>query len=268
MPRPIFDDLYAPRDHRWRRVVFRWGLWNIVHRFWLNLQVDGWENIPREGPVIIMGNHISNIDPVVMISFWPGRDVVPIAKIEAFHMPFLRYFVGHWGAIPVKRGSGDMRSLKLALRHIIGGDVVMVYAEGTRSKTGLLKGESGVAYLATKTDALVVPAATWGGRDFPFTWWRSFRRTQVRTVFGPPFRFRYEGRRSPREHFQRMTDEAMYRIAALLPPGLRGVYADVADATTDFLDFDVTWQPPPAGALPARAHYPVMAQRDELGIRG
>jgi hypothetical protein len=72
-------------------------------------------------------------------------------------------------------------------------------------------------------------------------WFRQFRRPQVTIRFGKPFKFRHEGGRLPREHFRAMTDEAMYRIAELLPENLRGVYADLDQATTEFLDFDVSW---------------------------
>jgi 1-acyl-sn-glycerol-3-phosphate acyltransferase len=191
----------------------------------------------------MMGNHMSNLDPVVMISFYPDRDIVPLAKTEAFDRPILRHLVGHWGAIRVRRGEADMTALKSALEHIQHGYVVMLYAEGTRSKTGLIQGKEGSAYMALKTDSVVVPVAIWGTRDFPWTWIREFRRTSIYIRFGQPFRFRREGSGLPREHFAAMTDEAMYRIAALLPEEWRGVYSDLSQATTEHLDFDITWRP-------------------------
>jgi 1-acyl-sn-glycerol-3-phosphate acyltransferase len=240
--------------YHWRRQIFRFGIWNFLYRFWIKLHVEGWENIPADGPVVMMGNHISNLDPVIMISFYPDRDIVPLAKIEAFEQPVLRYFVGHWGAIPVQRGEADLKALKSALEHIRQGYVVMLYAEGHRSKSGLREGQEGSAYLALKTDATVVPVAIWGTRDFPVSWVRDFRRTDVHIHFGQPFRFRSEGRRLPREHFRAMTDEAMYRVAALLPEEWRGVYSDLSQATTEHLDFDVTWER--------------VAQRIPLRVRG
>jgi 1-acyl-sn-glycerol-3-phosphate acyltransferase len=229
--------------YRWRRRVFRLGIWNLLYRFWIRLHVDGWENIPADGPLIMMGNHISNLDPVIMISFYPDRDIVPLAKIEAFSQPVLRYFVGHWGAIPVHRGAGDTTALKLALQQISLGNIVMFYAEGTRSKTGLIEGKVGTAALAIKTDAAVVPVAIWGSRDFPGTWIKDFRRTPVYIRFGRPFKFRSEGRKVVREDLQIMIDEAMYQIARLLPPEWRGIYSDLTKATTAHLDFDLAWRP-------------------------
>jgi 1-acyl-sn-glycerol-3-phosphate acyltransferase len=231
------------RNYRWRRQVFRFGLWNIMFRFWFKMHVEGWENIPADGPLIMMGNHIGVLDPVVMISFFPDRDIVPMAKIEAFQQPILRYFVSHWGAIPVHRGENDIKALKSTLEHVRQGYIGMLYAEGTRSKTGLIQGQEGTVYVALKTNAVVVPVAIWGTREWPATWIRHFRRTPIYLRFGEPFRFRREGRRMPREHFRMMMDEAMYRIAVLLPEKWRGVYSDLSKATTSYLDFDIAWQP-------------------------
>nr|MBN1229794.1 1-acyl-sn-glycerol-3-phosphate acyltransferase [Anaerolineae bacterium] len=229
--------------HDWRRRVFRFGIWNLLYRFWFRLRVEGWENIPSDGPVIMMGNHMGVLDPVIMISFYPDRDIVPLAKIEAFDEPVIRYFVRHWGAIPVKRGTLDLKALKSSIDTIERGLVAMLYAEGTRSKTGLIKGQEGTAYLAHKTGAQVVPVAIWGTRDFPYSWWREFRRTQVTIRFGKPFKFIEVDKRALRDNLEAMTEEAMYRIAAILPPEWRGVYADLSRATQHYIDTEVNWTP-------------------------
>ncbi len=245
---PMFSD----RLYRWRRQFFRWGIWNIAYRFWIKLHVEGWENVPAEGPAIIMGNHIAAADPGVIVSFYPDRDIVPIAKIETLSTPVLRFFVSHWGAIPINRGEADLKALKTAVELIQRNYVLMLYAEGTRSHSGLIQGQEGSAYIALKTDALIIPAAIWGTESFPKKWIREFHRTHVYLRFGQPFKLRHEGGKLPREHFRAMTDEAMYRISELLPPHLRGMYNDLSQATAEFLDFDVTWRPA-TRALPRRA---------------
>jgi 1-acyl-sn-glycerol-3-phosphate acyltransferase len=221
----------------------RFAVWNVLYRFWIKMHVHGWENIPAEGPVLMMGNHINMLDPVVMVSFYPDRDVVPMAKIEAFNQPLMRFFVRHWGAIPINRGEADMKALKLTFDYLEQGKIVMLYAEGHRSKTGLIQGQEGSAYLALKSNAVVVPVAIWGTDRFPLKWIGDLRRMDVHISFGRPFRFRKPEGRLPREQFRGMTDEAMYQIAALLPPQWRGVYSDMSQATTHYLDFDVDWQP-------------------------
>jgi len=240
------------RMYRWRREIMRFGAWNVIFRFWTAIHVYGWDNIPATGPVVMMGNHINMLDPVVMISFFPDRDIVPMAKVESLNQPLLRYFVRHWGAIPVNRGEADMKALKLVFDSIQQGFVAMLYAEGTRSKTGLIQGQEGSAFIASKANALVVPVAIWGTTGFPFAWFKNFKLMDVHISFGRPFRFRAAGGRAARENIRAMTDEAMHRIAILLPQDLRGVYSDLSKATTEFLDFDVTWTPPQT-RLPARA---------------
>lgn len=244
--------MISEKFYRWRRPIMRFGVWNILYRFWLKIHVEGWENIPAEGPVVMMGNHINVLDPVVMISFYPDRDIVPLAKIEAFDQPLMRYFVRHWGAIPVNRGEADLKTFKTALEYLRSGYIVMLYAEGHRSKTGLIQGQEGSAYIALKSNSVVVPVAIWGTRDFPLGWFAGFRRLYVYIRFGKPFRFKHEGGKLPREHFREMTDEAMYRIAELLPPEYRGVYSDLSRATCRYLDFDITWRPV-AQRIPPRA---------------
>jgi 1-acyl-sn-glycerol-3-phosphate acyltransferase len=231
--------MHSPKDHGWRRRIFRYGLWNVTYRFWLQMHVEGMENVPSDGPTIMMVNHINVIDPAIMISFAPsGRDIVPLAKIEAFSQPLVRYFVGNWGAIPVSREQTDTKALKASLWHIRAGDIVLLFAEGTRNREGMQQGEEGSVYLALKTNAVVVPVALWGTRDFPYSLWRDFRTTPVHVHFGKSFRFKgSDNGRLPREHFRQMTDEAMYRIAQMLPSEWRGVYSDLSQATTEHIEF-------------------------------
>ena len=231
----------------------RYGIWNVIYRFWSRIHVYGWDNIPSTGPVVLMGNHINALDPVVMISFYPDRDIVPLAKIEAFDQPFLRYFVRHWGAIRVNRGEADLTALKSVFHHLEENNIIMLYAEGTRSKTGLIEGQEGGAYIATKTDAMIVPVAIWGTEGFPFAWFKDFKLMDIHISFGRPFRLRVTDPRTVRQHFREMTDEIMFQLSTLLPPKWRGVYQDMSRLSTNHLDFDIEWTPPtrriPSGAI-------------------
>ena len=227
------------KNHRWRRKIMRFGLWNVIYRFWMQMHAEGLHNVPARGPTVMMVNHIHVIDPAIMISFAPhGRDIVPLAKTEAFELPWQRLFVGQWGAIPVQRGQGDRSALKAAISHINEGDIVLLFAEGTRNREGLQQGEEGSVFLALKTNAVVVPVGLWGTRGFPYSLWRDFRTTPVHVSFGRPFRIREIADRSSRhEVMSQITDEAMYRIAGLLPAKWRGIYSDISRATTEHIEF-------------------------------
>lgn len=237
------DPLARPRSYEWRRRLYRFAIWQFLYRGWFRLHVHGWENIPADGPVLMVGNHMAALDPVVMISFFPGRDIVPMAKIESYAERGIRVMVRNWGAIPVNRGEADRRALKRTIDLIQSGQIGMLYVEGTRSKTGMIPGQEGSVYLALKSGAILVPVAIWGTRDFPGRWWRDFRRVDVHVSFGRPFRFREEEGRLPRESFRRMTDEMSYRIAELLPPEWRGCYAELDQATCETLDLNPSYTP-------------------------
>jgi 1-acyl-sn-glycerol-3-phosphate acyltransferase len=242
----------APEQYsRWQRSLMRWGVWQIIYRFGVNLQVHGWDNIPADGPVVMMGNHINMFDPVIMVSFYPDRDIVPLAKIEAFEQPIMRFFVRHYGAISISRGEADMSALKTAFDYLKKNYVVMLYAEGHRSKTGLIQGQEGSVYIAAKSGAAVVPVAIWGTNGFPFEWFKDFQLMDVHISFGRPFIFKTEAGKLPRGNFRAMTDEAMYEIAKLLPSEWRGVYSDIPAIAPKHLNFNVTWKPP-VQKIPAR----------------
>ena len=103
---------------------------------------------------------------------------------------------------------------------------------------GMAEAKEGMAYLATKADAVILPAAISGAQHFKDNFGR-LRRTPIQVNFGKPFRFKTEGMgRIRRPELEIMTREAMYQLAlAQTDLSLRGVYSDVSQATTDTLEF-------------------------------
>lgn len=149
------------------------GVLKPIYRF----EVIGQENIPKEGPVILCSNHISNMDPVTLGITCP-RPISFMAKEEIFKVPGLKQIVKALYAFPVKRGKGDRAALRTGLQILREGNVFGIFPEGTRNKSGELgKGLSGVGFFALKTDAAVVPCAIIG----PY---KPFRK--VRVVYGKP----------------------------------------------------------------------------------
>ncbi|WP_126427341.1 lysophospholipid acyltransferase family protein [Brevibacillus marinus] len=154
------------------RRFFRW-FFSVFFRW----QVAGTEHIPKEGPVILCANHISNWDPP-LLGAPLERKVHFMAKEELFRVPILSYFITLFGAYPVRRGAGDRAAIRATLEILQNGHVVGMFPEGSRSKTGQLKpGQPGVALFALKSDAQVVPAAIIG----PY---RLFR--PVKVIYGKP----------------------------------------------------------------------------------
>ena len=219
-----------------RRWVLRWMIQNIGYRFLAKFDsVQGLEFFPSSGPAILMINHIAFIDPVVVLSCLP-RNVVPMAKREVFRIPLWGIFPWLWDVISVSRGEVDRRALRKALAILKAGEVVLLAPEGTRSPA-LQRGREGVAYLGGKTGAPVIPVAVEGTENFPMITPAQRRRSGARVKLGRPFRYRQSEGRIDRRMLRKMTDEALYILARMLPPERRGEYADLDSATQDTLDF-------------------------------
>ncbi|MFM8319271.1 MAG: lysophospholipid acyltransferase family protein [Chloroflexota bacterium] len=198
-------------------------------------RAEGLENIPAQGPAILMINHISFADSLVVLHAVP-RNIVPMAKIEVYNYPVVSIFPRLWGVIPVRRDEVDRRAIQQSLEVLKAGEIVLVAPEGTRG-VALQQGKEGIAYLASRSGAPVVPVAIEGTVGFPsLRGSPAWKTPGARLRFGRPFRYKAEYRRARSSDLRKMTDEAMGVLAALLPPERRGVYAALAHATRDTLE--------------------------------
>ena len=193
------------------------------------------DEIPRDGPVIIAANHSSNLDaPVLGSSLMPriGRRFQWLGKRELFAWPIVGWIARNGGVHAIDRGAADVDAFRLAARILEDGHALFVFPEGTRSHDGRLgKGRDGVAALALRTGAPIVPVGIGGSYE---RWPRGQKlphpggRVTVRV--GSPFRV---GEELPEGLDRRAakaaaTDIIMRRIAALLPEPQRGRYGSIA----------------------------------------
>lgn len=205
-------------------------VFNLIVR----LEANGLDNIPAAGPAILMINHVAFLDPVMLIA-GVRRRIVPMSKIENLRLPGVNLLIRLWGAINVRRGEVDRVALRQAIEALRAGHLLLMAPEGTRSKTGdLQEPHEGVAYVATRTGAMVIPVGIVGTPNIARNCKR-LRRTDVRVTFGRPFYFETAGARVGREALAQMTREAMYQLAAVLPPQQRGRFANLRAATTRLL---------------------------------
>lgn len=147
--------------------VIRWVLNSIFYGFY-RLHVEGVENIPDTGAVIVAPNHKSNFDPPIVGVAIKNRLVHYMAKAELFKNPMFGWVLRKMGAFPVKRGTVDRMAIKQAVRELKNGHVLGIFPEGTRiKKDGLGRFHSGMASLALMTGVPIVPVAVVGTRTLP-----------------------------------------------------------------------------------------------------
>lgn len=201
-------------------------------------RVEGLENLPASGPAILMINHIAFIDPIVVLHVVP-RNIVPLAKIEVYNYPVVGIFPRLWEVIPVRRQEVDRRAIQQALEVLRHGEIILVAPEGTRSPS-LQRAKEGVAYLASRSGAPIIPTAVEGTVGFPaLRGSKAWRGPGATVKFGRPIRIRPEYAQARLDTLRKMTDEIMYVLASMLPPERRGVYADLALATRDTIEIDL-----------------------------
>lgn len=215
---------------------YHFGNWflRMFFRIILRVELRGLENIPLEGPAIIAISHSSFIDPLIAGAYSP-RDVVPMAKIEAFNLPIIGLIIRFYGAFAVRRGEVDMNAFKTALRVLQAGYALIIAPEGHRSESGALQqGREGAIMLSLRSGAPIVPVAVWGGKSF----WKNLthlRRTDIKYFVGEPVLPEVTGMKPTRERIAGMSDELMLRIAAMMPAELHGYYTDWATPVAGYL---------------------------------
>lgn len=149
-------------------------------------RIEGLENIPTEGPVILVANHISYLDPP-LLGAAVKRPVHFMAKAELFRNRIFGSILRRVNAFPVERGAADRKAIRRSLEILAEGNVLVMFPEGTRSKTGeLLPGQSGVAMLALRSRAHVVPAGIAGTSKVDREKYPPAGRPKIALHFGPP----------------------------------------------------------------------------------
>lgn len=198
----------------WLYYIGRFFL-RIVGRLLFHLEVVGEENVPRSGPVIIAPNHISYLDPPLVGSAL-RRPTYFMAKEELFRNRAFGWLISRTHAFPVKRGVADRAALLWTLGLLKRGEMVLMFPEGTRSKTGeLQRGEPGIARIILKSGAPVVPVAVQGTNHPILSWWPLPKFNRLRVSFGRALRFDEFAARRPREAAQTIADRIIEEIRLL-----------------------------------------------------
>jgi 1-acyl-sn-glycerol-3-phosphate acyltransferase len=156
----------------------------VLFRSAFRLTVDGAHHVPRDGAVLLAGNHTGFLDGPLVWAFSP-RPATFLAKSELFVGPLARA-LGWLGQVPVHRGRPDRTALRTALAVLDSGQPMGVFPEGTRGAGTLEEVSDGLAWLALRSQVPVVPIAVLGTAEAMPKGGRPRLRAPVRLVFGPP----------------------------------------------------------------------------------
>jgi 1-acyl-sn-glycerol-3-phosphate acyltransferase len=211
----------------------------IKHLMRLICQIDDSQlaHVPEQGPLILVSNHVNFLEVPVVLTHLHPRPVTGFAKTETWDNPALGVLFNLWEAIPLQRGEADMAAIRRAMEALEQGKILAVAPEGTRSGDGRLQaGYPGIVLLGLRTGVPLLPLVYYGGESLKQNL-RALRRTDFRIVVGNPFTLDAGGVKVTREIRQRMADEIMYQLAALLPHAYRGRYSNLTEATENYLHF-------------------------------
>ncbi len=192
-----------------------------------NFRVEGAEYIPASGPIILTANHISRLDYPALLMCTNREDVIAIVATKYREKVFFRWIIETLRAIWIERETSDFSAFREAIEYLNRGWIVGISPEGTRSTTGALQpGKPGAALIVHKTGLPVLPVAVSGTADLGKQLGH-LKKTDILVRFGEPYHIPLTtDKEEAKNWLNKATDEIMCRIAALLPPERRGVYAD------------------------------------------
>lgn len=189
--------------------IVLWPIFRLFYRF----SVSNRSHIPVSGPVLLVANHTSYLDPV-LLGLASRRPIAFMAKAELFKIPGLGWLIRRLYAFPVQREGFDRRAVRTALNKLKEGGVVGIFPQGSRERGETKEGLPGAALIALKSGAQILPAAILGadkvipdGKALP-------RRATIEVRFGEPIQCGTTGEK--KEIIEQMTRKIMEEIRTLL----------------------------------------------------
>ena len=200
-------------------------LMRFLFRLLASIEVIGVENVPPRGRLIVIGNHTSWLDPLLVGSFIPRR-IVMMSKKENLKNAFGRFIVLSYGVFSIDRGNVDRSAINRTDEILLAEGALGMFPEGHRSESGALqRAKAGTALVAVRHNAPLLPVSIVGAQRGLFGQLAHFHRPRFRVIIGQPFLLpQGEGEAIKKEALARLTDDLMRPIAANLPPEQQGYY--------------------------------------------
>jgi len=218
-PAEYFDQFHesARRGVGWTYTFVRF-LISLPTLLLYRVRAIGTENVPKRGALILAPNHFSQMDHFFVGLYLLRRKVRFMAKSQMFGPPVLTYIYKHGGVFPVRRGQRDEKAIETALTLLDQGEMLLMYAEGGRSRSGELgQVKPGIGRIALESGAPVVPVAIYGSAKVRR--WKRLRFPKITVEFGEPLSF-------PVEHAP--TKERQQEVAEEIFAPVRGMYEQLA----------------------------------------
>ncbi len=202
----------------WRPLYWLgYSLFKTLFRLLGRYEVHGLENVPTAGGAVIAGNHCSYLDPPV-VGCGLKRPTYFMGKKELFEVPVLGWLIRRTGCFPVDRDKQDKEAIRMALSVLKGGNVLVMFPEGTRSPDGTLQPPSGVgvALVASRAGVPIIPVAVRGTYQAYPPGAKFVHRANISVTYGRPIETaRPEGQKAHKEELVALTDRVMAEIAGM-----------------------------------------------------
>ncbi len=236
-----------------RRQAIRWVMHQLARpalALFAQVEVLGEENLPREGPLIVVGNHFCFLDPVAFVRFSPWPIDFIGAAFPPFAPPWTKMITAMWGFYKLYRGTGSTEALRAAEALLAQNGILGIFPEGGSWATVLRPARPGTAYLAARSGASLLPVGLYGFNDVfpPRLRHRARPVIKIGETFGP---FSVTGRgRKRREQLDEIGHTIMRKIAELLPEELRGSYSEDPTLREAAIEFEAfPWDENPEGKV-------------------
>ena len=201
--------------------IFARGLAKFLVFVTMNVTVKGLENFPKQGPALIVINHLGDADAVLLAASIPVA-IDGMGKIELNEHWLVGPMFRAYGVIYVHRGRPDRKAIRAALDGLVEGRMIALAPEGRQSVEGKLEeGTEGAAFLAMKTGAMIVPVAMTGTENENI-YNRKWQRARVTLSVGKQFKLQEQADRQ--KMMRAGTSQIMESLAGLLPESYRGNY--------------------------------------------
>jgi 1-acyl-sn-glycerol-3-phosphate acyltransferase len=196
------------------------------------------QRIPKQGPLIIYTNHVNILEIPIIYTHLQPRRIHGMLLAERWNIPVLSWVLDVTETIPLRRGEADIEAIRKGLEALEKGEMLVIAPEGTRSHDGILQfAHPGVVLLALHSGAPLIPVAYFGAENYSKNL-RRLRRTDFHLRVGKPFHLDATGEKVTRQVREKVMQEMMYQLAAILPPEYRGRYTDLSALSTHYIRFD------------------------------